>query len=146
MVIRIQNNRILKLELLYCHFNSGELWKDLDVSFSLMLFIYSNMMKTLTFLLSSFVSGRRTTFPRTRGFVRNTVEVELGVSSLRWSFESSWRSLRATLLTTPFAVRDSVEEMCKTLAAGCHFTDYGNLSAIDVVFISSKLSEVQPSL
>ena len=71
----------------------------------------TSLCRRLTFLLSSFVSGRRTTFPKTRGFVFKNVWVELGVSSLRLSFESSWRSFMATLLTTAFVVRDSVEEM-----------------------------------
>lgn len=96
----------------------------------------TSLCRRLTFLLSSFVSGRRTTFPKTSGFVFKNDGVELGVSSLRWSFESSWRSFVATLLTTAFVVRDSVEEMYNRSVVALnsmapHY--YANLVAANVV-------------
>ena len=86
-------------------------WVQRDCFMIILWDCFRNNDVLLTFLLSSLVSGRRTTFPRTSGFVDSVVDVDRVNSSFKLSFESSWRSFKATLLTTAFVACDSAKEM-----------------------------------
>lgn len=86
-------------------------WVQRDCFMNILWDCFRNNDVLLTFLLSSLVSGRRTTFPRTSGFVDSVVDVDRVNSSFKLSFESSWRSFKATLLTTAFVACDSAKEM-----------------------------------
>lgn len=97
------------------------------------------------------MSGRRTTFPRTSGFVDSVVDVDRVNSSFKLSFESSWRSFKATLLTTAFVACDSAKEMfdktairpvINLLLSNCRCGLWKEAYLKTVKFISSLLKSV----